>query len=56
MRYLLIFCLSLSLMLNPKPARAEFSSAVLAVGIVIGIVIAEISHSNNSDKDSEESN
>jgi hypothetical protein len=54
-QYLLQYCIIVSLFLSLKPseARAEFSTAILAVGIVIGITVAEIS--NYYDKKAENS-
>ncbi len=51
MRYLLIIGLSLSLMIRPEPARAEFTSLVL--GMAIGIVVAEVFHYNDFSEEGE---
>jgi len=52
-QYLLQYCIIVSLFLSLKPseARAEFSTAILAVGIVIGITAAEISNHYDKRKD-----
>jgi hypothetical protein len=39
--------LCLSFLLRSTPAKAEFATAWIAVGIVIGITMAEISHQND---------
>lgn len=44
---ILCIILCLSFLLRPTPAKAEFATAWIAVGIVIGIIMSEISHQND---------
>lgn len=46
---ILCIILCLSFLFKPTPAKAEFTTAWIAVGIVIGITMAEISHQNAKD-------
>ena len=52
----LMIILLLASYLRVSPARAEFNTAFIAVGIIIGIGMAEISHKNDKDDKSEPQN
>ena len=45
----LMIILLLASYLRVSPARAEFNTAFIAVGIIIGIGMAEISHKNDNE-------
>lgn len=50
--FFIIICL-FTLFRSPEPAKAEFVAAWIAAGVVIGIVVEKVSHSNEESEKTE---
>jgi hypothetical protein len=49
--FLIVFLVFL--LVQPKPAKAEFSTAFVGIGIMIGLVVGDYFHQQNDDKKAE---